>query len=157
MARTWMAVLVLAVGCGGNAKNNPKNDGAEAPAPEPAPAPAPPPPPVPTPAALYAECEARVEGAQKDGECTTDADCATAGCSGEVCTTTAEAANVMTACEDKLCFKVLDACGCHEGRCTWTLKAEVPESQVPVAPANRLPSSLPPTKAPADGEEKKPE
>lgn len=155
MVRTMLALLVLGVGCGGNAKNNPKTDGAEQPVPAPEPAPAPPPEPVATPQALYDECRERVEGVQKADECKTDADCATAGCGSEVCTTTAEAANVMTACEDKLCFKILDVCGCHDGQCTWTLKAEVPASQVPVAPSNRLPSSLPPTKAPAEGEGEK--
>lgn len=79
-----------------------------------------------TPADLYAECEARVEGQQQAGECTTDADCSRAGCSQEVCVTSAAAADVMTTCEIKPCFQVLDSCGCHDGVCSWTLKTEVP-------------------------------
>lgn len=95
----------------------------------------------PTPASLYAECEQRVENPQAAGECTADADCAKAGCGSEVCTTMAAAAQVMTTCEDKLCFKVLDTCGCHDGQCTWTLKDEVPALQE-VRPAP-LPTRLP--------------
>ncbi len=100
--------------------------------PEPEPEPA-----KPTPESLYAECKDRVEGRQKEGECTTDADCKAAGCGSEVCTTVAEAAQVMTTCEARLCFKVLDTCGCHDGMCTWTLKEQVPD--------------LPPTPPPEDG------
>jgi eight-cysteine-cluster-containing protein len=150
-------MLVLLVGCAGKgtadpAKDEVAKDAVTDQAPEPEPAPEPPPVPTATPAALYAECEQRVEGPQKDAECTTDADCGTAGCGNEVCTSTAEKANVMTTCEDKLCFKILDACGCHEGKCTWSLKAEVPESQIPApGPAGSLPGSLPPT---TDGGEK---
>lgn len=143
MVRT---ILVLAfVGCAGkNTPDGSKDEPVEQPkpAPEPAPAPEPPPVPVATPQELYTECTDRVENPQKDAECKADTDCATSGCGNEVCTTVAEKANVMTACEDKLCFKVLDACGCHEGKCSWTLKAEVPAGQVPVSP---LPSSLPST------------
>ena len=152
MVRT---ILVLAaVGCAG--KNTPegtKDDPVEQPTPAPAPAPAPTADPAPAPASggtpqsLYAECTDRVELPQKAAECKADADCATSGCGNEVCTTAAEKANVVTTCEDRLCFKVLDACGCHDGLCSWSLKAEVPESQVPVSP---LPSSLPPTGAPAE-------
>ena len=67
------------------------------------------------PAELYADCQERLENPQKDEECKTDADCGTAGCGNEVCTTAAEKGNINTTCEDKLCFKILDACGCHEG------------------------------------------
>ena len=73
------------------------------------------------PAALYAACRDRVEGPEQDGECTTDDDCAAAGCSGEVCLAAARAEGLTTTCEVLPCFAVLDACGCHEGRCTWTL------------------------------------
>lgn len=143
MKRTMLAV-VIAWGCGGNAKNTP----APAPEPEVAPEPAPAPE-VATPQALYEECRDRVEGPQAEGECQTDADCKATGCGSEVCTTVAEAANVMTTCEDKPCFQVLDACGCHEGQCTWTVKAELPAA-APAPdgpkPGNSLPSSLPPTK-----------
>lgn len=80
-----------------------------------------------TPAELYAQCHDRVEMPQADGECTTDADCTRAGCGAEVCTAVASAEGLMSTCEDRICFHVLDACGCHEGRCTWTLKDEVPK------------------------------
>lgn len=89
------------------------------------------------PAALYGACRARVEGAESPGECTSDADCATAGCSGEVCTTTSAAAGVMTTCEVKACFSVLDRCGCVDGRCGWSLKPTVP-------PPGNGPVRLPP-------------
>ncbi len=151
MKRTMLALLI-AMGCGGNAKNTP------APAPEPAPEPAPtePDPAAATPQALYEECRERVENPQAESECQTDADCKAAGCSNEVCTTVAEAANIMTSCDVQPCFRVLDACGCHEGQCTWTLKAEVP-AEAPAAdpdapkPGNSLPSSLPPTKGKVPG------
>lgn len=81
----------------------------------------------PSPASLYAECRDRVEGREKDGECSTDADCAKAGCSGEVCVTAALAPEVMTTCEGRPCFAVLETCGCVEGRCSWSLTDTVPE------------------------------
>jgi eight-cysteine-cluster-containing protein len=151
MVRTTLALLLA--GCAGSGKSTetPKD---VAPAPDPvtvAPAPAPAPAVTQTPQELYDACSARVEQPQADAECKTDADCAVAGCDKEVCTTTAAAATVMTTCEERLCFKVLDACGCHEGHCSWTLKAEVPASQVP---PNPLPSSLPPTGTPDKGGEK---
>lgn len=96
----------------------------------------------PTPASLYAECLERVEGVGAAGECASDADCQKAGCGAEVCTTVAAAKDVTTTCENKPCFAVLDACGCHEGQCTWSLKAEVP---VPAPGSTRLPPTLPPT------------
>lgn len=73
--------------------------------------------------ALDAMCRQRVEGPEADGECTTDADCATGGCSGEVCAPAAAIGELMTTCEVQPCFELLDRCGCHDGRCTWTLKA----------------------------------
>lgn len=79
-------------------------------------------PPVVPAATLYAQCRDRVEGVGAPGECTTDADCARAGCSQEVCVTRAAAAEVMTTCEVLPCFRVLDACGCHDGTCSWTIK-----------------------------------
>lgn len=73
-------------------------------------------------AALYAECEGRVEQPESDGECTTDADCVKAGCSSERCITAASAEGLMGTCEVLPCFEVLDSCGCQEGRCRWSLK-----------------------------------
>lgn len=78
--------------------------------------------PIRTPRAMYEGCRDRVELPEAAGECTTDADCTKAGCSGEVCTTASAAASVMTACEAWDCFSVLDTCGCHDGVCGWTLK-----------------------------------
>lgn len=76
----------------------------------------------PTASSLYEGCRVRVEGAETSGECATDADCARTGCSGEVCVASASAGDVVTTCEVLPCFAALDACGCHEGVCGWTLK-----------------------------------
>ena len=141
----WMLAApfaaLLALGCDGAKKNSPNADDVPTDvAPpvqvdaEPAPAPAE----RATPTALYEQCHDRLELPEAAGECTTDADCGSVGCGKEVCTTTKAGAEVMSTCEDRPCFKVLDACGCHEGKCTWTLKAEAPAT----AP---LPASLPPT------------
>ncbi len=92
-----------------------------------------------TPAEMYAECRDRVEGPEQAGECTTDADCAQAGCGQEVCTTGKMAAEVMTTCEMRLCFEVLDTCGCREGTCSWALKAEAP----PPRPRLTTPDDVP--------------
>lgn len=78
------------------------------------------------PAAMLAACEDRVEGPSKPRECSTDADCARAGCSSEVCVSQAEAPNVMTTCEVLPCFAALGTCGCHEGTCSWTPRAADP-------------------------------
>ncbi len=138
---TALAAL-LALGCDGGKKQNPDaGDVANAPVDVAAPIAEPaPPPPVDraTPTALYDQCHDRLELPEAAGECTTDADCGSVGCGKEVCTTTKAGAEVMSTCEDRPCFKVLDACGCHDGKCTWTLKAEAPAA----AP---LPASLPPT------------
>jgi eight-cysteine-cluster-containing protein len=138
-----LVVAILAAGCGrpGARPQVPEASGvAEASAP--APASEPEPIPAPTPASLYAECKDRVEGVGAPGECASDADCQKAGCGAEVCTTVAAAKDVTTTCENKPCFAVLDTCGCHEGQCTWTLKAEIP---TPAPGATRLPPTLPPT------------
>lgn len=73
------------------------------------------------PKALYEGCRARVEGETKDGECTTAADCAPAGCSKEVCVP--KSVNVTTTCDVQPCFAVLDSCGCNAGHCEWSLKS----------------------------------
>jgi eight-cysteine-cluster-containing protein len=78
-----------------------------------------------TPADLYAACKDRVEGAGSAGECTTDADCVRTGCSSEVCVAKS-AGQGMSTCEVLPCFAALDTCGCHEGQCSWRLKASVP-------------------------------
>ncbi len=92
-----------------------------------------------TPEALYARCRDRVEGPEREGECTTDAECATAGCSSEVCLPAVRVPEIMTTCEVLPCFAVLGACGCREGRCTWTL-GDAPGG----LPLPRIPRELPP-------------
>lgn len=119
---------------------------------------------VPTPEDLYAACERRVEEPQDAGECSTDEDCGTGGASQEVCTTTAAVADLVTTAERRMCFTILDSCGCHEGRCTWTLKdalpagTSLPQRPGMLPPTGGLPQSggmLPPTGAPEsdDGDE----
>jgi len=80
-------------------------------------------------AAAYAACRARVEEPEADGECTTDADCAVAGCSGEICTTAAAVGELMSTCEVDPCFAVLDHCGCQAGRCSWSLKGAASDKE----------------------------
>lgn len=80
-----------------------------------------------TAAELYGACRERVERPEADGECSSDADCVASGCSQELCTSTAAAAEgLMSTCEMRPCFKVLDACGCVEGHCRWSLKELAP-------------------------------
>ncbi len=88
------------------------------------------------PATLYAECRDRLESPESPNECAADADCASAGCGKEVCTTSKAAAELVSTCEDKPCFHVVEACGCRAGACTWNVKAAMP------APAP-LPRSIP--------------
>lgn len=87
----------------------------------------------PTPQMLYDKCHDRLEGAEADGECTVDADCGRAGCSQEVCVPVAAKGDVITTCEILPCFGATEACGCHEGRCTWSLKERV-EPMLPKLP-----------------------
>ena len=146
-----MVALLLAWGC--NAKNTPTTE----PLPEPVePAPEPEPPAPETPQTLYAACHDRVELPQADAECESDEDCAKAGCSQEVCTTATQAAEINTICDVQPCFSVLEACGCTEGTCTWTLTAELPEAPAEGAPGGSLPPSLPPTQPAPDPAEATP-
>lgn len=88
-----------------------------------------------TPRAIYERCRDRLEEPQAGGECVTDADCAKAGCSSEVCVARARAAEVTTTCEREECFGVLDQCGCVQGSCQWSLK--LPEGalkKLPIVP-----------------------
>lgn len=145
MLARWAVVVAMGIGCGGHSAKP------EAPADQPPPAPvapAPPPPPAGmTPEGLYAKCEERVEQPQVAGECASDADCATGGCGGEVCTTAAAVPELMTTCEGRICFTVLDSCGCVDGMCRWSLKDKVPLDAVPAPPGAGGPAgSLPPTK-----------
>jgi len=55
------------------------------------------------------------------GECTSDSDCATGGCSGEVCGRKGEVEKIVTPCVYPLwyeCFR-LTSCGCVNGTCSW--------------------------------------
>lgn len=137
----WL-FLALLVGCADDAPP-------PVPPPEPPAEKAPPPAPaldLPSPEKLYAMCEERVEQPQADGECTSDDDCTRSGCSGEVCTTVAGAEGMNTTCEGKLCFQVLDTCGCVEGQCRWSLLDALPPNAIPAptddgdAPQGKLPS-----------------
>ena len=74
--------------------------------------------------ASYTLCHDRVEGKSSPGECKSDADCAAAGCSGEVCVTALSAPDIITTCEILACFAVLSHCGCTEGLCQWALAAD---------------------------------
>ncbi|ASJ05468.1 CGP-CTERM-anchored Cys-rich protein [Thermococcus barossii] len=55
------------------------------------------------------------------GECTFDADCATGGCSGEVCAPKKEAMEIVTPCVYREWYDCLSLtnCGCVNGICTW--------------------------------------
>ena len=155
MSRVLPLFLLLIAGCGGKSTASPEPAPTEEPAPAPDVTPEPVPEPAPaTPASLYAECEQLVEGKTADGECKKAEDCEVAGCSKEVCVSVANAKDVMTACVEKDCFKVLDTCGCNEGKCSWSLKDEIPKEDG--KPGKKLPTSLPPTgPPPTDGRAKK--
>jgi len=102
---------------------------------------------------LYGACEARVEGSSTPGECHTDTDCARAGCSQEVCVPAREVAEVMSTCERLPCFNTLDACGCHDGLCTWTLKeAEGALRTIPGGPGSEGVAPTAPATEPAPTE-----
>jgi eight-cysteine-cluster-containing protein len=89
----------------------------------------------PVEAAACAEVvEDRLEGPEAAGECTQDADCQAAGCSGEVCVTVASAADVMTLCEVLPCQAVLEACRCQDTLCRWTLRSSEAPPQSPAGP-----------------------
>lgn len=54
-------------------------------------------------------------------ECSSDLDCGTGGCSGQVCTTKEKAADLVTTCEyreEYSCLR-LTSCGCIQGKCKW--------------------------------------
>lgn len=113
---------VDSVAAGGNPAPGPQPTGLTAPATTPAK----------TPAEAYQGCRDRVEGIQTSGECKVDTDCTTTGCSQEVCVATPNAGDIMTTCEILPCFAVLEACGCHESQCTWTVAATMPPPRGPI-------------------------
>ncbi len=54
-------------------------------------------------------------------ECHTDRDCATGGCSGEICGPKEKVKNIMSACVYKpeyACLKYT-SCRCIQGKCQW--------------------------------------
>ncbi|MCP3682733.1 MAG: eight-cysteine-cluster domain-containing protein [bacterium] len=56
-----------------------------------------------------------------DAECTTNDDCSTGGCSGEICGTSSTTGDVASIClwkEEYRCFKIT-GCECIEGHCQW--------------------------------------
>ncbi len=59
-------------------------------------------------------------------ECHVDSDCATGGCSGEVCGPKISVSNVVSTCmyrPEYSCLKYT-SCRCIEGRCQWELTPE---------------------------------
>ncbi|MEE2752078.1 MAG: hypothetical protein VX519_11670 [Myxococcota bacterium] len=82
--------------------------------------------------ALYTGCQERVEGVEQAEECVQDSDCKAYGCSGEVCGAVGESEG-LTSCEVLPCYRVLDQCGCTEGRCRWSVRGvgvfTAPESE----------------------------
>ncbi len=57
----------------------------------------------------------------RGSECTSDADCATGGCSGEACAPREMARNIVTPCVYREWYSCLGmtTCGCVNGVCTW--------------------------------------
>ncbi len=57
----------------------------------------------------------------KQVECIKDSDCLTGGCSGQVCTTKENAANIITTCEYREEYGCLrfTSCGCVNNKCLW--------------------------------------
>lgn len=57
----------------------------------------------------------------KETECSSDSDCATGGCNGEVCAPKEEAGKIVTPCVYKSWYSCLSlsTCGCVNGTCTW--------------------------------------
>jgi eight-cysteine-cluster-containing protein len=60
-------------------------------------------------------------GTSTNGTCSTDADCVSGGCSGQVCQSASEPP-VITTCEYTECYDAQRygvGCGCHDGKCRW--------------------------------------
>src|SRR3989338_10263002 len=57
----------------------------------------------------------------KDTECAYDSDCATGGCSGQICGEKEKVKEIVTTCEYKQeydCLR-LTSCGCIDNKCQW--------------------------------------
>jgi eight-cysteine-cluster-containing protein len=78
------------------------------------------------PHSLYESCRERVEGTEIDRECVADADCVRTGCSSELCIAKSAAEGVMSTCEVRTCFQVLESCTCQGGYCRWVVGARKP-------------------------------
>lgn len=64
-------------------------------------------------------------GSSTYGSCITDADCMSAGCSGQICQSTTEE-NAITTCEWKECYNAESfglGCGCVNNQCQWALQS----------------------------------
>jgi len=76
-------------------------------------------------AVVVAACQAEDADESPDvnlePECSTDSDCAAAGCSGQLCVTAEEAPGIITTCEYREEYSCLQQtnCGCVEGKCGW--------------------------------------
>ncbi|NYZ77745.1 eight-cysteine-cluster domain-containing protein [Candidatus Micrarchaeota archaeon] len=60
-------------------------------------------------------------GSSTDGPCSSDADCMSGGCSGQVCQSKSEEP-VVTTCEYRECYNAAAyglSCGCVGGNCEW--------------------------------------
>ncbi len=57
----------------------------------------------------------------KEADCSSDSDCGTGGCSGQVCATAERARDIITTCEMKPEYECLSltSCSCVEGKCIW--------------------------------------
>lgn len=66
------------------------------------------------------------QGIPEGMQCSSDSDCATGGCSGELCGAKGEVEGVMSACvyqQTNQCLK-LTSCGCVNGLCQWDRNSE---------------------------------
>jgi hypothetical protein len=88
------------------------------------------------PQSCYDTLRAHLEGPEAAGECGTDAQCQSAGCSSEVCVAAVTATDLMTTCEAVPCLDALVDCTCQATRCRWTLSpSEAPPRSPPGPPA----------------------
>lgn len=60
-------------------------------------------------------------------ECVTDSDCAKAGCSNQLCTTTTKSTSLITSCEWKEEYQCYQnsTCSCVNGKCNWKEQNEL--------------------------------
>ena len=72
---------------------------------------------------------ATIYPAGTERECITDSDCATGGCSGEICGPREEVEGIMSACifrPEYECLKYT-SCKCIQGKCQWEITKEYEE------------------------------